>query len=442
MNSFFKDLLKISGSNTLAAVVNVIIGVIITRQLGPEGRGIYAAIIVVPALVLKFTEMGIRRSIIYHLGKKDFKDIEILSSLFVTILFTTVVGIGVSFYIFWFLDNPEFTLPLIVLAISRIPVRLIRRYAGGFFMGKQMYNISIFFRWMFLGLYLVATVLFLWVLDMGVLGALLAILISNLIVAILSMYRVLKQIPFELALYPKVLKSLLKYGLYYSAATFFMMLHSKLDILILGKLSSLEQIGFYSLAVAVVSNWQVPFAVGGVIISNSANSDDFVTKNEDIAKLTRITLLIGFLSYVVLFFLAPFIVRILYGNDFIPSVMLIRLLLPGVLFLILTKFMISRLAGEGKPYIFMFIAMPAVIINIVLNYLWIPVYDAAGAAMATNASYLFQFVVGIVVYSAIVKMPIHKIFSYRKSDFDFIKIIKKKVALKIAELKRIIIRNH
>lgn len=427
MKGFFRDIVKISGSNTFATIINLIIGIIVTRALGPEGRGIYAAILVVPLIVINFTELGIRRSIIYHIGKKAFKEHEIVGSLFVTIIFTTVLGVGVSFFLFWFQDNPLFTIPLIVIAISRIPFQLIRRYTGGYFMGKQMYNTSILIRWIFLILYLFITVIFLLILKMGILGALLAILVSNLIISIYAIFLVFKNVPFFVKAKSTVLKSMLKFGFMYSGATFFMMLHSEVDILIMGRLSTMDQVGFYSLAVAIATNWQIPFSVDGVILSKSANSEEIEVKNQNIAKLIRLSILFGILSYVILYFVAPFLVRILYGKEFLPSVLIIRVLLPGVLLLIVSKFMGSRLAGEGKPYIFMFIAIPAVIINIILNFIWIPQYHALGAALSTNVSYTFQSLVGIIVYSKVVKMPIGKIFSYKRSDFDFIPLVKKEL---------------
>jgi len=431
MSNFFRDIIKVSSSNTLAAFINIIIGIIITRQLGPEGRGIYAAILVIPLMVLKFSELGIRRSIIYHIGKKAYEEHEIVGSLVVTIIITTVLGIGISFFILWLQANPAFTIPMIVLAVSRIPLQLIRRYSGGYFMGKQMFNTSIAIRWIYLLLYLATIILFLLILKMGIVGALVSILVSNLIISIAVLWKIFKEVPLMFKVRREVFKSLLKFGIMYSAATFFMMLHSKIDILILTELSTMEQIGFYSLAVAIATNWQIPFAVGGVIISKSANSEELEVKNENIAKLLRVAVLLGILSYIILYFAAPFLVGLLYGKEFIPSVLLIKVLLPGILFLIITKILGSRLAGEGKPYIFMFIAIPALLINIVLNFIWIPQYQALGAALSTDVSYIFQSLVGVIVYSKVVKMPVVNIFKYRKSDFDFIPVIKQTLSRKL-----------
>ncbi|MCF8404529.1 MAG: oligosaccharide flippase family protein [Bacteroidales bacterium] len=427
MKGFFKDIIKISGSNTLAAVINVLIGVIITRSLGPEGRGIYAAILIVPGLVIRFAELGIRRSVIYHIGKANFEDAQIVYSLLVTVAGTIILGIFISLGFYFFLDNPEFTIPLIVIAVVRIPLQLIRRYAGGFLMGKQMYNSSIYLRWSFLGIYLLSTVIFLIIFKMGVMGALLALVSSNLLISIYIVFLVKSQIGKLGHFNAKSMWEMLKFGLLYSATTFVMMLHLKVDILILGKLSTFEQIGFYSLATAIAGNWQIPFSVGGVIISSSANEQDEQIKNKNISKFARISFLIGLLSYIALYFLAPFLIEFLYGKEFIPSIELLRYIMPAILLLIIARILASRLAGEGKPYIFMFIALPALFLNIILNYIWIPKYDAMGAVYATNVSYGILCTVGLFVYLKEVNSTLKEFIVYRKSDFDFIPIALKEL---------------
>jgi O-antigen/teichoic acid export membrane protein len=441
MSNFFNNVIKVAGSNTIAAFVNVIIGIVITRQLGPEGRGIYASIMVVPAMVLKFTELGMRRSIMYHVGKKTYPENEIIGSLYITVLLSTILGIFVSLFLFWFQNNPDFTIPLIVIAISMVPLQLIRRYIGGYFMGKQKYNTSILIRWIFLVLYLIMTILLMWILKMGLLGALLSVILSNIIASLYGIHLVYRSVSPKFLLKSRVLKSILSFGVMYSAATFVMMLHTKIDILILGKLSTMEQIGFYSLAVAIATNWQIPFEVGGVIISSSANTEEPEIKNENIARLIRVSLILGVVSYIILFAFAPFLVRVLYGREFIESVGMIRALLPGILLLIISNIMASRLAGDGKPFIFMFIAIPGLILNIVLNLIWIPEYEALGAAYATVVSYTYQAVAGTIVYSKMVRMPMHKIFSFSKHDFSFVKSLKKSILERIARIKRQILKS-
>jgi O-antigen/teichoic acid export membrane protein len=435
MGKVFNQILKVSGNKTIAAIAMMVVGIILARVLGPEGRGLYAAILVVPMLIISFAELGIKRSTIYHVGKKLYKEEDIVSALIVTVLFTSTIGVVICAFFFFFNDNPEFTLPLIILAVFRIPLRLFRKYAGGFFLGKQQFNRSIFLNWLFVITYTATIVLFLLIFKMYVLGALISLVISNLIVSIVALFYLLRSNPVKLSGELKVALGLIKLGLVYAVAIFIMKIHTKIDIYLLNELSSLDQVGYYSISSRLAEKWQIPFSIGGIIIAKSANAKNHSLMNANIAKLFRVTFLFGTLSMLVLFFVAPFLVPLLYGGAWTPSVEIVQYILPGILMLILAKVMGTRLAGIGKPWVFMFVAIPALIINITLNFLWIPGSGGLGAAMATNVSYTFLTLTGLFVYARVVKMPVWDIIRFRKSDFDFVPYLIKRTLKKLG-LKR------
>jgi Na+-driven multidrug efflux pump len=69
--------------------------------------------------------------------------------------------------------------------------------------------------------------------------------------------------------------------------------------------------------------------------------------------------------------------------------------------------------------------LPALVVNVLLNLWWIPLYGAFGAVLATNVSYTLGTIAYIVVYSKIVHMPVIRIFEFQKSDFMFLKEMRK-----------------
>jgi Na+-driven multidrug efflux pump len=102
-------------------------------------------------------------------------------------------------------------------------------------------------------------------------------------------------------------------------------------------------------------------------------------------------------------------------------------ILPGVLVLVIFRILNSRLAGMGKPQVAIYCFIPALIINLILNILWIPGYGGMGAVWATNASYGAGCIIFLFAYSWKIKMSIIEIFHYRKSDFYFFSNIKKRL---------------
>ncbi len=126
-----------------------------------------------------------------------------------------------------------------------------------------------------------------------------------------------------------------------------------------------------------------------------------------------------------MFVLSPYILPAIWGEKFQPSVLIIQYILPGILFISIYRVLSSRLAGIGKPQISIYVFLPALIVNVLLNLWWIPLYGAFGAVLATNVSYTLGTIAYIFVYSRIVHMPVLKIFEFQKSDFAFLKEIRK-----------------
>ncbi len=419
--SFFKDILGVLSSNVFALILGLLSGIIISRVLGPEGRGVYTSIYVVPLIFMSFATFGIRRSAVFHIGKKLFKEEEIISTIYFLLFFTSLVGIIASAIVYYILDNPDFTLPLIIVAILSIPVRLATGYTRGIFLGKEQFRYANQMNWIPVLLNLVFIIVFVWIAGFSVLGVILSIFISYFLVSIYAILKINRSIRIRITYIKYIVKSMLKLGVVYSLALFIMQLNYRVDILLLERLSTFSEVGYYSLGVSIAERlWQLPIAMGMVIMSRSANVENDDELNTDVSHMIRISFLISLLAAIILFFIVPYIIPFLYGKEFIPSIRMMQLILPGILFFIIFRIINSRVAGMGKPQITIYIFGPALILNIFLNYLWIPKYGGLGAAMATNISYIIGTIASIIVFARITKMSIVKILGYKKDDFNFV----------------------
>jgi len=198
------------------------------------------------------------------------------------------------------------------------------------------------------------------------------------------------------------------------------------DVLLLQKLSTIDEVGYYSLGVSIAEKlWQLPLAIGVVLMSRTVNTEDQEAINSTTARLVRISFIIGLVASAALFVLSPFVLPAIWGEKFQPSVMVIQYILPGILFISIYRILSSRLAGIGKPQISIYVFLPALIVNVLLNLWWIPIYGAFGAVLATNVSYTLGTIAYIIVYSKIVHIRMLKIFEFQRSDFMFLKEMRK-----------------
>lgn len=431
--SFAKDITGVLGSNVFAVLIGFLIDVVISRQLGPEGRGLYASVLVVPLLVVSFTMMGVRRSAVYHIGKQLYSDDRTVSGVMQVLWITAILAMVVSGLSFLYFKPKGLTLPLVLLAVSSIPVRLVLSYASGIYLGKEQFKRSNLINWLPLLLNLAGVLLFVAVLHWSVAGALLALLVSNLLVALISLRHIFSAFNISFRPDKEVIMSLVKLGVVYALALLIMQLNYKIDILLLQKLSTLDQVGYYSLGVAISDKlWQLPTAMGVVVLSRTANMLDEKVLNQSVASLLRISFVLVFFAAVVLWFIIPYLLPLIFGNKFNPSIGVVRAMLPGIVIFVLPRILNSRFAGIGQPKVLIFIFLPALIINILLNFLWIPRFGAIGAAWASNVSYAMGAVTLLIVYSVKMRVPFREIFRFRRNDFDLVSnFFRKKILGKI-----------
>lgn len=425
--SYFQDIISVFGSNLSVTISNLLIGIMLSRILGAAGFGIYSSIIVLPIIVIGFTQFGIRRSTIYHIGNKILPEENIISALFLLLLWTSALSIIICGIAFFFYGTQNFDPLIIGIVLLTIPLLLANVFAGGIFLGKEDIRNSNIVNASPIVLTLLFTVLFVWVIPLSVLGAFIAIGLANLITFFFVFRKLLvkSMVKINWKYQEPVMKSMIKLGLVNAIAIFVMQLNYRMDILMLKQLSTFEQVGYYSLATQIAEQlWHIPFAIEMIILSRSANTSDNQFLHKTVASIFRVSLIIGLLLGAVIFFLAPLLVPLIFGKEFIPTTTMIRTILPGILILVGFRILNSRLTGMGKPQVAIYTFVPALLINFILNLILLPRYGGIGAAWATNVSYAVGSIAFLFVYARITQMSALQIFTFRKSDFYFFRDMK------------------
>jgi O-antigen/teichoic acid export membrane protein len=419
--SFLKDISSVFANNILAIVSALLIDIVLSRQLGPEGRGLYASILVVPLIVTSFVMLGIRRSAVYHLGKKVFDADRTVSGIISLLVITSILAVLISGTAFLILLPEGLTWPMAILALMSIPVKLILVYSGGIFIGNEDFKRSNLQVWLPLFYDLIGILIFVALLKWSVSGALLALFLANMLVSAMSLRYLSKSFKIKIKWDQEVISSLVKIGIVYAIAVVIMQLNYRVDILLLQELSTMREVGYYSLGVAISDKlWQLPSAIGLVVMSRSANVEDTNRLDRDIAKLVRISFLIVLLSAIVLWVVIPYLLPLFYGQKFAPSIGVVRLMLPGIIMFVIVRILSGRFAGSGQPKLLIGLFVPVLLLNIILNLFWIPSYGSLGAAMATNVSYSVGAIGILILFSVKMKIPFSELILYKRSDFDFI----------------------
>ncbi len=415
--SFIRDFIGVLNSNIFSILFGVLVVVLLTNILGSEGFGLYYALIVVPIIVMSITHMGIRGASLFLMGKKTYPEKDLVSAVITILLFTGSAGIILSLIAYYFLGESNYTNTIIALVVIIIPFRLGIIYLSGIYYGMDEIKLANRFEWSINLLNLLIAIILVWQLKMGLLGAVISLTVANVLVGIYAMYTVVKRYNISINLRSGIIVHLLRLGILFAFTFFIIQLNYRIDILLLEKLSTISQVGIYSLGVHIAEQlWMVPFAISVVLFSRTANLTDQSKIVKSSITLARQSFILVLILSVLIIILAPYLVPLVFGDDFVQSARILTYILPGVVIMVIYRVLSGHLEGIGKPQYAIYAFAPALFINIILNYVLIPKYGAIGAAIASNISYVIGTLVYWIIFSRITNTGLTAILMFRRDD--------------------------
>lgn len=416
--SFFHDVVAVFGTKIVVLVLSLAGIVVLSRSLGAEGQGILATLLVVPLLMMNFFDGGMRQSATYYLGKKLASDEDVLGAVLLYAVMAGVVGFCVAYAILHFQGSSIENGAIYFVVAAILPAGITVSAVRGFLLGKQQikrFNAALWFE---KALY-VAMLCLLWLTGhLTVFTAAIVSATSAGFNALQALWFLLKSVNTRPNFSFMMVFRMLKIGAVYALAMFLIMANYKLDIVLMGMLSTDAETGKYAIAARIGEMlWELPAAVGMMIFARSANSPTGSTDWEATAcRAIRLSLWVTIAGAVAFGAVAPFMVPLLFGADFKGADTMLLWLLPGMVMMVVFKLANTDLGGKGKPYIALAIMSIAVPVNIGLNYLLIPDMGGVGAALASTASYTLSALIMIMIYSRRIKRPPGEFLLLRKTD--------------------------
>ena len=161
----------------------------------------------------------------------------------------------------------------------------------------------------------------------------------------------------------------------------------KTDIMMLRVIRSPEEVGYYQVALqwanlALIAQ-QAVMMVSGPSIARAYRKKDMISVQRILTSAARVVFLLALPLGLILIFFGETIIGMTFGKDYLPAVSALSILLIGVMvqasFGTITQ--LSKMLG-WESLIFWLVS-GAAFINVVLNYLLIPSYGIAGAAVAS-----------------------------------------------------------
>lgn len=371
--------------------INFLTGILLARLLGPEARGEYAFLILLPELASSVGGLGLHEAITYHTALRGHGPEKVLGTavamgLGLGILYAALLALA---FFAQLLPVSNHRLPELLIALGAIPLVRTLVYLQAFLRGREDfsgYNGILLLRATAYALAIAVTLI---PLDAGLRGALVGFLGSIVAAMAYALLRIRKHLQTAPAFDWCFLKHGLAFGIRVWPGSVTSVLSRRVDFIILFYLAGPQALGQYAVATQMAeAPLAFPAAVATVLMPRLTLS------RSGALGLVRRWLHIQFLFFLVVaagfVILGPIFVPKVFGEEFLPAYGVALALLPGLLALSWSTVLSSFFAGVGRPLVNTGAALVGLCLALPTYVALIPLLGAMGAAVASSASYAVQ----------------------------------------------------
>lgn len=387
-----------NGINSFFTLISVIL---VARVLSPEEFG-YLIVAFTFGTVLYDVfgfglEQGLIRFISLNLGKgnkekiKEFLNIGFKLRLFISLLII-IVGLFSSKYLSLFFYKTTLYQLLFMVMFFGIVGTLISGFFSAMFLGYQKFFLNGLFTAL-IGIFRIIFVLLLINFNYAYIFTFaLAAYLPFWLIAFLAFF--LK--PAEILWQPvsrKTTTELFHFTKWLSLLMTTATIHTKLDILMLARLSTPLETGIYSAASRLSQSFNLLISSFGTVLGPKMAK--IGEKNALKARTKKIffgtVLVIIFMLAVILF--ASFIIPLLFGREYASAIFSFQILMLGMILFMLATPIISSLYALGKSKVIGLISLCQLILVLSVNLYLIPLYGGVGAAIAFVLSQALSLII-------------------------------------------------
>lgn len=389
-------------SLAISSLVHFLLRVVLGRELGASGLGLYTLAFTIYMFGMQFAAFGIGIALTKYVAEhnENLKKVEEFVSSGLIGSFISGLTVGIILYLssntiaIKFFDSPELAYLLRITAFC-LPFIALQRVALGTLNGlrKMSYfallnivqNVSVF------ALSVILVILF----KMNVTGAIFGFVIPTIVMGPLALVFIKDffEVPSKLFNTILRLKELSWFGFYVVLTNSIGMILTQIDSLLIGHFMDKTEVGYYAVAVVLIQGIiLVPAAVQRVTspaIASYHGKNEYENIRKLIKKTVAKTFLITICFSVLLVILGKFLISFLFTEEFLPAYIPLLILLIGYTIYAPVIAIGGTLSSIGKVNVQFRVSALCAMINIILNILFIPRFGIAGAAIATSMSMIF-----------------------------------------------------
>ena len=402
--SLSNKIIGVFGRDILLYVISIFTGVLIARNLGPEILGYWMILTLITGYAEAFARPKTDIASIYFIGKNIYSKEDVLFNLNIISLFCSVLII--SIYLFFFNQIYSFLFSkssvnlkfesLIILI--QIPIQFLSLNYSYFHISQE--NTAVYNKMIIINAWSnsILALIFILIFKFGIISLLIAIIFSSLLSLIYGRSKLSPSIRRNGTFRVEIIKEMLKYSKYFYIS---------------GILGQLQEQGTKTLSLKILNSSQISYigqgqgigkmllkitdAMNILLFPRVSNSDEKASVII-ICKAFKIALIILLIASLILLLFSKFIIVVLYGEAFIASATIIKILLPGLILSGVGSTLIAYFNGSGKAKLIPIIQLFPLIVQLLAGYYLINNFALYGAAYSLSLGMSFYGIALIFIF--------------------------------------------
>lgn len=381
--------------------VTFLIFILCAKLLDPYIFGTYNYILAVIFFLIVFGDFGISTATSKYVAEfntinKDKLRLVPFNSLLLIVSLGVVVSLLVILFGEIYLKDKYifvlFVLPMLFLApISSLYDGIYR----GLKRFKELAFISVS-----IGVLAIGLVYFL-VSQYGLIGALIS---QDLFYLLLVFVLIIRYGLITTKIDKKLMKTIIKYSFIIGFSSIAYYFYTKADIIILGYFDYINEIGYYEITNKIFEIIKLPTLILATVIAPTITKY-YVERRFDVVKRKFLkhlfySLIFGIILSIFLYIIIPPLIELFFNQYFIPETILIFKLLLLILPIrtIATIISQSHTIATGNAHFSLWTMIPAGILNVVLDFVFINYFGFIGVVYSTLICFTFAILSFVILY--------------------------------------------
>jgi len=422
-----KNILGTTGTRILNALINLVILVLLTNELGSEGFGTITLILVAITIIQLVVDLIAGSALIYYSSRTDI----------IKLLFPSYLWIGIVVAMAWGIFNMlnsyypgiyELIVPLAyesdILILSLLNALMLTNY--NLLLGKKrIKTYNYIFTIQIITLISVLIYMMYFANEVSIDAWITAVYFAYGIGMILSMIAVLYRLgETNLRGLPDVIKKVFYYGFVTQFANMFHIANKRIGLYFLKMFTGMSSVGIYGAGTQLTEGLRlIGQSISLVQFSEISNKQDKHFAVVVTIKLMKFSVILTTLAVIVLLVIPSDVYSMIFSTQFTDLKLVIIALSPGVIALSMNTIFSHYFSGIGRPMVSLWANIIGFIITITFAITLIPIFGYVGAAATASSSYISSVIYQYFLFRKETNTAFRDWLPDRNDYRDLVKII-------------------